>query len=957
MNDDDFRRMAEQYLYVPSGGRKLPLKGWKWSKKCDDDIDPRSEENPWVFTYEQTLDERVLSKLNEHYPRWDNTWIRVGVRDGLTWVNVDLDTNPEGHDEYLPDDEEIRYSTPKPMLVKTENGSHMDFVAEDDGSLIRGRGVPGIDYQGTMDGMLGVVGDPFHDSEGYELKKAGEVLKSPQELTDDATLSYRGAALFRSMDPDEMERNDIEYEVADQDLPLRVTDVLPGIEPGGRVPHPFHGSSTGGNFGVDEDGYTCRCESGRHNVSAGNVTGNAYHIIAQRHGILECGDWVDHPEGYAGKRDEIVEVCDEEGLPVPPHWRDGEHEAYLGAVDEMGRGDMEEVWDIRRELKSQLSAAAEAGVSGHVVGPKGSGKTHNIVELAASGHRVTAVAPTIDKYEEIIAEAEDRGVSTLRLPSFPEHSAIYDEWEEHYHSGAYPRELYSWDGRDDVDEYRRRSEEDWDQYDLLVGAPQHLFLDSAVEDRVVLADDVDLTTFYNVFDPSDHGADINRVLERVGSEYESYQQLEREGDWQVARREIVRHMADAREATTVEEALELVQDDELDRRALIEDIGVHLGVLDWMRVMSGSPGQGEDYIRFAHDGKVTRVHVRAPNLAPAEMVWTMGAVPVVTELEPLFNMMGVRFDGMFGSARHGDMERAVDRWTIQTSEFQHCKSSPARDHNPDRVLAIKRGLEALGRELGIDEEAQVFSTLAETRHIRGAENYAGLTGTNRHGDRHLAVAGGASHYGDDYVRMRAAAAGRTPREAEREGFAPAVWDDECHAEVDRNMRSGGVYEAVTRMGRSDAATTLVAADTAALPQWLQVVDQSGRVDRWSGAERALHDFVSASNAPVQIKNADGVGAEDALDYSAVRLYEAKRSLVDAGVLRVCGETGAYNAERLEEDGELVSSGVKGITKAGLTGADISPAENPDWDLMRFDTAGTASLDPRQMELSQVTPSD
>ena len=79
---------ASFFLYVPSGGRKLPLKGWAWSAKCPDDVDPRSEENPYVFTFAETRGE-ARDEIAERVPDWGDTWIRVGVIDGHEWVDVD----------------------------------------------------------------------------------------------------------------------------------------------------------------------------------------------------------------------------------------------------------------------------------------------------------------------------------------------------------------------------------------------------------------------------------------------------------------------------------------------------------------------------------------------------------------------------------------------------------------------------------------------------------------------------------------------------------------------------------------------------------------------------------------------------------------------------------------------------------------------------------------------------
>lgn len=60
----------------------------------------------------------------------------------------------------------------------------------------------------------------------------------------------------------------------DRETPVDVSDVLLATsnDEGERVEHPFHGSSTGSNFTVDEGGETWRCW--RH-----DCTGNALHLV------------------------------------------------------------------------------------------------------------------------------------------------------------------------------------------------------------------------------------------------------------------------------------------------------------------------------------------------------------------------------------------------------------------------------------------------------------------------------------------------------------------------------------------------------------------------------------------------------------------------------------------------------------------------------------------------------
>lgn len=97
------------------------------------------------------------------------------------------------------------------------------------------------------------------------------------------------------------------------DLDIGIYDVISrAYEPGQRAAHPTHGSDTGSNFKVDEDGDTWRCW--RH-----STTGNALHLLGMEEGLLKCGEW-DSRQISSSKWGEIFEAARERGLDVgePP---------------------------------------------------------------------------------------------------------------------------------------------------------------------------------------------------------------------------------------------------------------------------------------------------------------------------------------------------------------------------------------------------------------------------------------------------------------------------------------------------------------------------------------------------------------------------------------------------------------------------------------------------------------
>lgn len=73
--------------------------------------------------------------------------------------------------------------------------------------------------------------------------------------------------------------------------------------------HPFHGSTTGQNFRVDDDAETFRCW--RH-----SCTGNALHLLGMDLGLIECGDWV-HGGLEAETWRDIFDAAREAGYDIP----------------------------------------------------------------------------------------------------------------------------------------------------------------------------------------------------------------------------------------------------------------------------------------------------------------------------------------------------------------------------------------------------------------------------------------------------------------------------------------------------------------------------------------------------------------------------------------------------------------------------------------------------------------
>lgn len=103
------------------------------------------------------------------------------------------------------------------------------------------------------------------------------------------------------------------HSASSEDIDVSCYDILQESKyPGGeRCAHPYHGSGTGSNFHVNDDGETFRCWRSSH-----SATGNGLHLLGMDEGIINCGDWVNG--GLSSDTwSEIFDAARERGLDVP----------------------------------------------------------------------------------------------------------------------------------------------------------------------------------------------------------------------------------------------------------------------------------------------------------------------------------------------------------------------------------------------------------------------------------------------------------------------------------------------------------------------------------------------------------------------------------------------------------------------------------------------------------------
>lgn len=99
---------------------------------------------------------------------------------------------------------------------------------------------------------------------------------------------------------------------------IGIYDVLSraSYPPGERRPHPFHGSDTGANFFVRDDGETWGCWRNCGNCASGVTSGHASYLLGMEQGVIQCGDW--EPNGLDAQTwREIFDAARSAGYDIP----------------------------------------------------------------------------------------------------------------------------------------------------------------------------------------------------------------------------------------------------------------------------------------------------------------------------------------------------------------------------------------------------------------------------------------------------------------------------------------------------------------------------------------------------------------------------------------------------------------------------------------------------------------
>lgn len=909
---------------------------------------PANPDNPAVYTYDEMVED-------------DHTRFGiVGDRDQTTTVlDVDLYKFEESEIRNLLDDHILRDLLDVAPLVLSQNAGlhiYLRYVGDDDLRDVV-EGIEHVELKGpTAKGHT--VSPHAYD---YTLIQDGVLVDCDEDdLLSFPVLADADRRDDTDYDPTEFEPDKSPVELADLETTSNFQDILDAISHTGYGDFHLKSEQTEGGTRPEgrksfdpcwtnsDSGTRLGHDDGHFIYRDGDILLDALQIVAHEEGILPPGAEGERPEGSDFW--EAVEALRDRGAHIPVYEPDLETWAESPNIRRKARRTLGPQIDIIRQgFRAETQRAVDEAVSGLVAAPTAIGKTEFAIDTAAD-RNVTILTSTADKYAEIIARAQEKGITVLQLPSFPRHSSLMNgPWGEtaaelYYERGLQPRTIYKLAPDEMItedDQYLDLLDRDFSQVDLLVGHATHAFIPSVVEDRITFFDDVDpFTAFTDVFKTEDVRHEVETLLDTIGSRYDSIEDVIANGEFVRIKREILNWL---RPASTMDELFEQRLEDNVKLVDIVRRTSdITATILDKLRLLCDGGGRydTEEYLTACTRGgrwEDTWWLTAVPHLEDARQVLVMGAYPPVDEVERFLEDAGTEVEDVFGTDRYADWYRAKNVVVAKLSDWQHSYAGSTQKVDRTEVLAdalepdVIFGHKKLVSQLDVDVPSR---------------NHAALHGLNEYGELESALIAGTAHYGDEYVAIRAQYCGDDP-EVRRDGRGPSEWTTNIADRIHERMLAHPVHEAATRVGRFTSDPTVVYTDTRCIPDWFDVVDATDCVRRVTKGERELLDALDDGPATVR-------DITDEVDVTRQTLYNAINGLLERGVVKKVDD-GPYAAAVWDATAQPVKSGYMMLSKPEFYRSVADPGTDPDW-LGRNDTQVTAEpATPSDQTVQQTLP--
>lgn len=498
--------------------------------------------------------------------------------------------------------------------------------------------------------------------------------------------------------------------------------------------------------------------------------------------------------------------------------------------------------------------------------PPAMGKSSGIIRWAAeTGNPLTIFGARYDMYDQYAEWCEEYNLSYNRLPSFHRDCETASgghgtNWRrdvlQYYEAGLTGTEIHEEASNlfnrelpcqktGECAYLSNRETTNKSDVDVLIGHYKHAYVPHRVEGRYVVFDEFPENDFLQEFGIGTVTRAVNKYLSRHDSlPFDHFEDL-RENRRIEYKRLITRELFERYNLTLSRDPKDVVKG----RNARVH---TEAAAMVYAVTMAEDLGNGWEYARLL-DGRIavrnsrdsTLYMLNPATLEEAKSVIALDGTPTVTKWKLLLGYGLDHQQVLTDSERRVYVSDCLKLRVIQTTN--HIKPYAARNGNninedEDIVLlkAIKQREKQPPVVITTNTARKRYQQLGIADFIADIEHYGNLKGSNKFKDAPVGVVIGSTHYGDAYVEMWTALAGKSAKRVKDTGGKALDYGDAVGNEVLYGMRENEVLQAVMRFGR-DGKEATVYVHTAALPEWIERAEDLPTIHTWSkGMDKVLN---------------------------------------------------------------------------------------------------------------------
>ncbi len=341
---------------------------------------------------------------------------------------------------------------------------------------------------------------------------------------------------------------------------------------------------------------------------------------------------------------------------------------------------------VRERTRGAIRYCIQNSADGVINAPPSAGKSHGAVKVIADvGVKACYFTARRDLYEQIEEWCEAEGLRVKILPSMPEDCRNYERGSvayNFYNRGMRPSRIHNETGACSVDclymqqlptltEAELAKHVPLDQYDVLIGHPNHAFVEPYTRNRTVFFDDISKMAFIEEFGVSK--ALLNGLLAddefSISSVAEIYAAQDNDIRCFVAVAELESldfNPWQDRQRTTHADALKIVH-------TLLQAEQLGNGYARYHCKRTSHEG-GSEYIGVTDGNQSVYLLKRPPLAGSADSVITLNAYPILHQGEPTWLNWRLGVDArlvspLTGAERTDYISEVLNISVVQTSEF------------------------------------------------------------------------------------------------------------------------------------------------------------------------------------------------------------------------------------------------------------------------------------------------